>query len=458
MGGGIRGMRRSYNTVSNDKIAKMMEITYQDRTEAKIKWAVNNYNSWRTMRLETQEYEEPIFLADLNDTQNLNKQNFEYALCRFICEVKKVREEGDYPGRTLYQMVCSLQNYLRKNEIGWKLVHGDNEFTQFQRVLDNVMKERASLQLGLVRKQAEVISMDFEHKLWVNNVLGEDTPDKLRDTVLYLIGVNCALRAGDEHYNLRRPGGCTTSQFSFECNSEGVRCVVYREDTITKTNQGGLKDMKKDRKVVWVKPSVNINRCPVRLIEKYINLLPAHGTKPNFYLQSLKKTRPYCWYSTMPVGVNSVRKVIGKLLKDAGLDGYFTNHSLRRTCATRLFQAGTDVKLVKEVTGHISDAVHKYQSTSDQQRMQVSAIIQGDVPKLSQAPAMEIVEDPSKLNWDSKFKLEKFELPVKTVERDCEVDRKKSELLNQVHDVVNSAISGVGNRKAKVTIEVEFFE
>ena len=74
---------------------------------------------------------------------------------------------------------------------------------------------------------------------------GGDTPDKLRSTVLYILGVNCALRAGDEHYALRRPGGCTPSQLSFECNGLGVRCLVYKEDTVTKTNRGGIRDMKK---------------------------------------------------------------------------------------------------------------------------------------------------------------------------------------------------------------------
>ena len=117
-----------------------------------------------------------------------------------------------------------------------------------------------------------------------------------------------------------------------------------------------------------VKPNSNMVRCPVRTIEKYLNLLPLVGVKPNLYLQSLKKTKPHCWYSTVPVGINSIRKVVGEMLKNAGLDGYFTNHSLRRTCATQLFQAGQDVKLVKEITGHVSDSVYKYQITSDAQK------------------------------------------------------------------------------------------
>lgn len=34
-------------------------------------------------------------------------------------------------------------------------------------------------------------------------ILGTDTPEKLRDTLLFLLGLNFALRGGAEHYNLR---------------------------------------------------------------------------------------------------------------------------------------------------------------------------------------------------------------------------------------------------------------
>ena len=267
------------------------------------------------------------------------------AMCRFIVEVKKCKENVDYPGRTLYQLAIAIQNYLKKKGVLWKLVHSNGqEFNKFNRVLDKVMQERASMSIGTVRKQAQVISLDFENALWDQNILGEDTPDKLRSTVLFIIGVNCALRAGDEHYALRRPGGCMESQLTFECNSLGIRCLVYREDNVTKTNRGGLRDMKKERKIVWIKPNKNVNRCPVRLVEKYINLLPKCGVKQNLYLHSLKKTKPMVWYCSTPLGINKVRQVVKDLLKDAGLDGYFTNHSLRRTAATRLFQAGAKCK------------------------------------------------------------------------------------------------------------------
>ena len=210
---------------------------------------------------------------NLVNTAMLTKANLEYSLCRFICEVKKSREEGDYPGHTLYQMTCALQNHLKKIGINWRLVHGD-EFQNFQRVLDSVMQERAGWGLGTIKKQAQVISIQNEVKLWEKGILGEDNPEKFRSTVLYLISVNCALRAGDEHHTLRRPGGCTPFQSTIESDEFGVNCIVYREDFITKKNRGGLKDMKKERKIVWIKPNVNLVRCPVHIIQKYMSLLP----------------------------------------------------------------------------------------------------------------------------------------------------------------------------------------
>ena len=49
--------------------------------------------------------------------------------------------------------------------------------------------------------------------------------------------------------------------------------------------------------------------------------------------------------------MNTLRKVVEKLLKSAELDGYFTNHSLRRSGTTRLFQVGVERKLSRNILG-----------------------------------------------------------------------------------------------------------
>ena len=122
----------------------MQEFSFEMRSEAKIKWAVKAYRDWRNVKLDEENCEEAILFSDLDGHSCLQKDKFENAMCRFIVEVKKTKEDEDYPGRTLYQMACAIQNHLKKKEIFWKIVHS-NEFYKFNRVLDKVMQERSAM-------------------------------------------------------------------------------------------------------------------------------------------------------------------------------------------------------------------------------------------------------------------------------------------------------------------------
>ncbi len=62
--------------------------------------------------------------------------------------------------------------------------------------------------------------------------LGEDTPQKLLDTVFYLNGICFCLRGGEEHHSL------TTSSFSIITKGQ-AKHLKYQEG-VTKTNNGVL--------------------------------------------------------------------------------------------------------------------------------------------------------------------------------------------------------------------------
>ena len=44
--------------------------------------------------------------------------------------------------------------------------------------------------------------------------------------------------------------------------------------------------------------------------------------------------------------------MVKTMMSEAGVQGYYTNHSLRETVVSRLFQNDVDDKLIKGVTGH----------------------------------------------------------------------------------------------------------
>ena len=53
-------------------------------------------------------------------------------------------------------------------------------------------------------------------------------------------------------------------------------------------------------------------------------------------------------------------------MKNAGIPGYFTNHSLRATATTRLYDAQVDEATIMERTGHrSSDGVRAYKRSSE---------------------------------------------------------------------------------------------
>ena len=369
--------KRLFHRISEEEIKELKKEQMPKKSFfSKLKWGVRAYREWREHRLSSEEgYDEVIFGTNIDDLENLNKEDLEYALCRFVPEVRVKKGVGEFPGKTLYQLCVAIQSYLKKNKIMWKLVDGP-DFTNLRIVLDNVMKQRAEQNIGTVTKQAEQISYEHENQLWLSGVLGEENPDQLRDIVLFLLGINLALRVVEEHYQLRRSCNGKVSQLVFQLNKAGEQCLVYYENMCTKTNNGGLRDMKKERKIVWIFPNkTNVNRCTVRLVDKYLGLCPPVTSKVNFYLRSLDKPNPGQWYANQVLGQNKVQEVVKNLLKNAQLDGFFTNHSLRRAGTTRLFQAGVDRKIIKEFTRHASDAVDKYAMTSEEQLQNLSNII-----------------------------------------------------------------------------------
>ena len=51
-------------------------------------------------------------------------------------------------------------------------------------------------------KRPDCISYEVENKMWETNALGSDTPSKLVNCILYLVGIHCGLRGRLEQYNL----------------------------------------------------------------------------------------------------------------------------------------------------------------------------------------------------------------------------------------------------------------
>ncbi len=141
---------------------------------------------------------------------------------------------------------------------------------------------------------------------------------------------------------------------------------MYCEDPQSKTNQGGLKSKKTPKRVKLYQHS-DSDRCVVRRFEKYTGLLPKELKCSAFYKYELSEKRQtgHTWFTDKPVGINVLRTTVKEMMSKARISGKFTNHSLRVSAATRMYQSGIDEQVIKERTGHSSDAVRKYKRTNE---------------------------------------------------------------------------------------------
>ncbi len=287
------------------------------------------------------------------------------------------KDGTEYPPESLYHIVVGIMRFLRQNGKPNIDFFQEKEYTEFRATLDGEMKRLKKTGKGSQKRQAEPLSIEEEELLWEKGVLGSDTPQALLNTVFYFNGVCFALRSGDEHRRLRHKN----SQIRvIEKTGERVQ-LVYTEDA-SKNNQGGLNGRKtKTKEVVHHENQTNPARCPVRFFKLYNSLCPENRPPDAFYLQPLQKPRKDCWFAVKPLGHNSLDSMVKEMCKRAGITGYKTNHSLRATTATRLFQAGVDEQLIMERTGHRSlDRVRNYKRTSQEQRETLSDIMNLTVP------------------------------------------------------------------------------
>ncbi len=255
--GGSTGKVRDYHPQwTAQDMEELAKRRFAANSERKIKWVLRVYGQWRAHRITKDDCDFRIIRSDLRFPSKLVKRYLAFSLSCFVTEIVKMSGE-EYPPQTLYQMVICVQMMLESEKIYWRLLDkSDLEVVNLYYTLDNIMKERTAKGYG-VKKSASVVTKAAE-EMWQTGVLGEDTPQQLLDTILYLIGMNCALRGGEEHKKLRRPG--FNSQFSIGKDGEGVTCLIFREDPKTKTNQGELDKQYVPPRVVHVYEAKDINR------------------------------------------------------------------------------------------------------------------------------------------------------------------------------------------------------
>ena len=163
---------------------------------------------------------------------------------------------------------------------------------------------------------------------------------------------------------------------NFQLGSNFIRF----EENVAKTFHGGLTDLKYEPRVVkHVCHPLNEKHesCLVELFRMYIGLVQSISSEITaFYFKPNSKRLAY---DKQVVGINKLNGILPSMCKEAGFKAK-SSHCLRVTCASALFNAGVEEKLIRDRTGHRSNALFKYEKVSEMKSTEVSDIL---APKCS---------------------------------------------------------------------------
>ena len=359
---------------SSKQVSDARRLGVPQKTQGQNKWVAKVWCDWVQHRLqmpciEKEEQQYPL----MEDFCKMSIKAMNFWLAKFVLEVRR-KDGKPYCPETLYQICCGLVRLLKEADRAEVDKLANPMFVCFRASLDAWMKELKSTGKYQVKK-AEVITEEQENCLWEKGLLGDKNPQQLLDTLIFYIGFCFALRSGMEHRRLR----FYPSQIQLFEPTNGRNYVMYTED-VSKTNQGGLVHRKKEPKqVVQYANDIHPERCLVRLYKMYVSKCPVDRPDGAFYLKPLAKPTQTCWYQKTPVGHNTLQKTVSRLCDSAGFDGHFTNHSLRATSATRLFEAKVDEQLIMQRTGHASSAMRAYKRVGEKLRAVTSDVLNGCV-------------------------------------------------------------------------------
>ena len=219
------------------------------------------------------------------------------------------------------------------------------------------------------------------------------------------------MRGLKEQHDLRR---YPDSQINI-VQIEGKDALVYREFQ-SKTRQGGISERSKiNPRIAYAFCNGVQSRCFVELFRKYWFLgPPGNHSWPKLYVQTDPKWQPGSdyWYTNRPVGKNTLAKYIQTMMEEAGIQGHFHNHSTRKSTCTRLFQKGVDPQLIKEQTGHKSDAIMRYKKSNLVMKQKVSDMLSVLPCEMEEIRKREpiMLEKEREIEEKTKFQNHKFRM------------------------------------------------
>ena len=187
--------------------------------------------------------------------------------------------------------------------------------------------------------------------------------------------------------------------FQINTDTKGHRYLTIILTESTKNNPGGHNQSSQDYSDVRMYEISSNPMDPVAAFEFYLEKL--HPENPNLFAKA-KKTfmKDEVWYTKEVIGKNTLANIMKEISRKAGLSKSYTNHCVRASTVTHLYQAGVDTQQICSITKHKNEATlsHYISASSDEQKRSASSILSRSlVPSLEPVSVVQSENTPNEI-------------------------------------------------------------
>lgn len=257
----------------------------------------------------------------------------------FFANVRNKKGEM-YKLNTYNQIVYAVSVYLKKSNIDFK---NDTEFQQVHATIKKMKKKTCKEGKGTTEHKEPIAKEDLKILYDHPFVFSPETPAGLQMKVWFEVILYLCRRGRENQRQM------TKSTFTVGKDAKRREYVFQREGESDKNHQ---EDSSRDDTIGEGRMYSQLQRCPVQSFNKYISKL---NPKCNDLWQQPKESYnedDAVWYNNVPLGKNTLGKMMAKISKLANLSQIYTNHCVRATSITTLDEAGLEARHIMRITGH----------------------------------------------------------------------------------------------------------
>ena len=313
-----------------------LDVSAQPKNTAKsTEWAVRRFKGWMAKR-------------HLNiDLASASAEELAPILRRFYGELKANDSKALAP-QTMIGIRAGIQRRLTTIRSCPFNITKDSQFEKTNNTFKAKCKLYAAKGNPRQKRKEEIAPGDLDriHQFLASEVTAT-SPRRLSQAVWFILAFNLGCRGREIYRQLKKEG------IRFSVDDTGKEYATIDQSVIEKNHQGG--PSRDDQ----VKEHTRIYDCPLGP-HTILGLLKLYLSKlhPDC-IWLFQQCRSYAteegpWYKNEPLGVNSLGSMMKQIGEAAGLNGTYTNHCVRATTITVLFNAGVEIQNIQSRTGHRS--------------------------------------------------------------------------------------------------------